>query len=300
MERPPASDALSTSGLALGVGCYLMWGFAPVYWKAVDSIPSHETLVVRILWTLALMIVVLVAGGRTRELHRSAASGLGFTIAAAALLALNWGVFIHAVQSGRVLDTSLGYFINPLMSVLLGTLVLGERLSRVQSASVGLAGAGVAWMTIQMGELPWIALVLAACFALYGLIHKLRPRPPLGGLVIEMLVLSPFALAALAWMAAHDAAALASAGPATHALVALSGPVTALPLLFFHAATRRLPLVVVGMFQYIAPTLSFLLATVHYHEPFTRHAALGFALVWSALGLFLYDAARRVRALDAR
>jgi chloramphenicol-sensitive protein RarD len=293
----PSSARLSTSGILLAVSCYVLWGIVPVYWKAIDSVSAHEMLIARILWTLVWMIAVLNLTGRRQEIAVRSAPNWVWTLGAASLLGLNWGVFIYAVQTDRVLATSLGYFINPLMSVLLGMLVLGERLSRIQALSVSVAATGVVAMTFQVGEVPWISLVLATSFALYGLSHKVRPQPPLGGLVREMLALSPAALAALAFLLVRDAAALADATPAAHLAVSLSGPITALPLLLFHASTRRLPLVVVGMFQYIAPTLTFLLATVHYDEPFTRDAAIGFALVWVGLGLFLFDATLRLRGI---
>lgn len=298
MENPsPSTGRLSTSGVLLAIACYVLWGIVPVYWKAIHSIPAHEVLIARVLWTLVLMLGVVLATGRRGELRERDARGWLWTFAAAALLAVNWGVFIYAVQIGQVLATSLGYYINPLMSVVLGMLFLGERLTRIQGLSVFVALLGVVAMTIEAGELPWIALVLATSFAVYGLIHKLRPQPPLGGLVREMLVLAPFVLGALALMLARSGAAIAEATPAEHVLIALSGPITAVPLLLFHASTRRLPLVVVGMFQYIAPTLTFLLATLYYHEPFTRDAVIGFALVWLGLALFLFDAIRRLRAL---
>ena len=299
----PPTGRLSSSGVLLAVGCYVIWGIVPAYWKAIDTVAAHEVLIARILWTLVWMLAVVFGTGRRAELRSGegeAGSGWTWTIAAASLLAVNWGVFIYAVQIGQVLATSLGYYVNPLMSVLLGMLFLGERLSRLQAISVAIATTGVVAMTIDAGELPWIALVLATSFALYGLIHKLRPQPALGGLVREMMILAPFALLALAWMLARSDAALAKASLATHGLVALAGPVTAIPLLLFHASTRRLPLVVVGMFQYIAPTLTFLLATLAYHEPFTRDAAIGFGLVWLGLGTFLFDALRRLRTLAPR
>jgi len=299
-SEPPSAGRLSSQGVLLAVGCYVIWGIVPAYWKAIDTVAAHEVLIARILWTLVWMAAVVVAGGRTAELRSRGGPHLLWSFVAAALLALNWGVFIYAVQIDQVLATSLGYYINPLMSVLLGMLFLGERLSRLQALSVAIATGGVVAMTIEAGELPWIALVLATSFALYGLIHKLHPQPPLGGLVREMMALSPFALLALAVMLSRGDAALASASLGTQLFVALAGPVTAIPLLLFHASTRRLPLVVVGMFQYIAPTLTFLLATLVYHEPFTRDAAIGFALVWLGLGTFLFDALRRLRALSSR
>ena len=301
--KPSPTGRLSASGVILAVCCYVFWGIVPAYWKLLGAVPAHEILIARILWTLVWMLAVVFGTGRRAELHAREGGGGGesggwtWTIAAASLLAVNWGVFIYAVQIGQVLATSLGYYINPLMSVVLGMLFLGERLSRIQGISVAVATFGVVAMTIEAGELPWIALVLATSFATYGLIHKLRPQPPFGGLVREMMVLAPVAAAILAWLLAREEAALARASGFEHALVALSGPVTAIPLLLFHASTRRLPLVVVGMFQYIAPTLTFLLATISYHEAFTRDAAIGFSLVWLGLGLFLFDATRRARAL---
>jgi chloramphenicol-sensitive protein RarD len=294
---PSAAGRLSTSGVLLAIACYAIWGIVPVYWKAVDAVPAHEMLIARVLWTLALMLFVLIVGGRRQEIAEPGTRAWGYNAGAAWLLALNWGVFIYAVQTDRVLETSLGYYINPLMSVVLGMLFLEERLSRLQALSVAVATAGVVAMTVEAGKLPWIALVLATSFALYGLIHKLRPQPPLGGLVREMIVLSPVALGVLALLLVRGGAALADATPGEHLAVSLSGPITALPLLLFHASTKRLPLVVVGMFQYIAPTLTFLLATLYYDEPFTRDAAIGFALVWAGLGLFLFDATLRARGI---
>ena len=298
---PPPSrlspGRLSPEGMSFATGCYLLWGIVPVYWKAVGAVPAHEMLIARILWTLLFVGAITLASGRRRELLASEPGASRWTFAAASVISINWVTFIYAVQTERVLATSLGYFINPLMSVLLGMLVLGERLSRVQGVSVLVAAAGVAAMAIRAGSVPWISLVLATSFALYGLIHKLHPQPALGGLVREMAVLTPIAFVAFGLLARAGESTLTTAPVSLHVLVALAGPVTAAPLLLFHAAARRLPLVVVGMFQYIAATFTFLLATLWYREPFTRDAAIGFALVWLALGLFIFDATRRLRRL---
>jgi chloramphenicol-sensitive protein RarD len=297
MDASPPPSRLSPEGMGFATGCYLLWGIVPVYWKIVGAVPAHEMLIARILWTLLFVGAITLATGRGRELLGSTPGAWGWTLAAASVISINWVTFIYAVQTDRVLATSLGYFINPLMSVLLGMLVLGERLSRAQGVSVLVAAAGVATMAIRAGSVPWISLVLATSFALYGLAHKLHPQPAIGGLVREMAVLAPMALVAFGLLARAGDSTLAEAPPSLHALVALAGPVTAAPLLLFHAAARRLPLVVVGMFQYIAPTFTFLLATLWYREPFTHDAAIGFALVWLALGLFVLDAARRLRRL---
>lgn len=297
MNDARSATRLSAAGIGFASGCYLLWGIVPVYWKLVAAVPAFEMLIARILWTLLLVLGIALISRRRRELRGARLTDWGWSLVAASVLAVNWVTFIYAVQTDRVLATSLGYFINPLMSVLLGMLVLGERLSRVQGVSVAVAAAGVAAMAIRAGSLPWISLVLATSFALYGLVHKLRPQPAIGGLVREMMVLSPIAMTAFALLARGGDSVLVAAPTTLHALVALAGPVTAAPLLLFHAAARRLPLVVVGMFQYVAPTLTFLLATLWYREPFTQDAAIGFALVWLALALFVLDAARRLRRL---
>lgn len=298
MSSPPsAPPGLSGSGMALAVGAYSIWGLTPIYWKTLAGIPAAEILVPRVVWTvLLLLLATRLVGGRA-EKGALSAPGWGSTVAAALLLATNWGLFIFAVQSDQVLATSLGYYINPLASVLLGVLVLGERLNVVQGAAVALAGVGVLGMTLRAGELPWISLALAGSFAIYGLIHKLSPRPPLAGLTREMLVLTPLALAALASWAATGDSALIHAPLGTQLQLTLAGLVTAAPLLLFHAATRRLPLIAVGMFQYIAPTLTLLLAVVVYDEAFTRAHALAFGCIWTALALFSFDSFRRARVV---
>jgi len=296
-SSPSAPPGLSGPGMALAIGAYSIWGLTPVYWKTLASIPAAEILVPRVFWTLLLLLLATrIVGGRA-EKGALVAPGWGSTVAAALLLATNWGLFIFAVQSDQVLATSLGYYINPLASVLLGVLVLRERLNAVQGAAVVLAGLGVLGMALRAGELPWISLALAGSFALYGLIHKLSPRPPLAGLTREMLVLTPLTLAGLvAWTATGDSA-LVRAPLRMQLLLALAGLVTAAPLLLFHAATRRLPLIVVGMFQYIAPTLTLLLAVVVYGEPFTRAHAAAFGCIWGALALFSFDSLRRARVV---
>jgi chloramphenicol-sensitive protein RarD len=285
--------------MAPAIGAYLLWGMTPIYWKLVAMVPAHEILVPRIIWTAVLMIVLLLATGRTRELVATARAHLLPTAAAALLIATNWVIFIYAVQSDQIVATSLGYYINPLVSIFLGLLILGERLNRLQGVAVLCAGAGVAYITLQAGELPWIAACLASSFALYGLAHKLAPRPPFVGLALEMLVLMPAALLGWTLLAARGEMTLASASWQIHALVALSGAVTAAPLLLFHAATRRLPLVAIGMLQYIAPTLSLVLATAIYGEPFTSTHAIGFGCVWLGLAIFSADSVLRARALPS-
>ncbi len=283
------------AGVAYAVTAYGLWGAFPIYWRWIGAVPAREVIAPRILFTALVMLGLLAVARRGGELR---AGGFGrrrwlATAAAAATLAVNWFVFIYAVEVRRIVDTSLGYYINPLVAISLGMLVLGERLTRPQGLAVGIAAVGVAYLTWATGSLPWISAVLAVSFALYGLAHKLSPQPAFGGLASEMLLLSPLAIGWWLWLSARDEAVLRSAPAGLKAAVALSGVVTAVPLLYFHAAARRLPFVAVGMFQFISPTLTLLLAVALYGEPFTAAHAWSFGCVWLGLGLFSWDALRR-------
>lgn len=288
-------EALSTSGIGLAIACYSLWGVVPVYWKVVASIPSIEVLAPRIVWSAILLLILARLAGRQAETWQVDRKQLGWTLASALFLSANWFGFVYAVQTDQVIATSLGYYINPLASIVLGMLVLGERLNRIQTIAVVIAAGGVVVLTLQAGTLPWISLGLAGSFALYGLLHKLSPQPPFAGLTREMLILSPVALLGTAWLVANDQSQLAHASLGTHAYLSLSSVVTAAPLLLFHAATRRLPLIAVGMFQYIAPTLTLLLAVLVYGEPFTPAHAAGFGFVWFGLAIFTFDSVLRAR-----
>jgi chloramphenicol-sensitive protein RarD len=295
MAADPPQETLPAGGVGLAVSCYLLWGLVPIYWKAIPGIPAVETLIPRILWTLALLCVASVLTGQMAKTWASKRREWGWTLLAALLLAANWCLFIWAVQTDQVIATSLGYYINPLLSIVLGLVILGERLSRMQALAVAIAAIGVATLTISAGEFPWVSLLLATSFALYGLLHKMRPQPALAGLTREMLILSPIMLMGLAYLSTLEHAALIEASFADHAYLSLTGAVTAGPLLLFHAATKRLPLVAVGMFQYIAPTMTLALATFVYHETFTRSHAIGFGFVWSGLSVFSIDSVRRTQ-----
>jgi chloramphenicol-sensitive protein RarD len=292
----PTSSPLSPSGMGLAIACYGGWGLVPIYWKGIAAIPAFEALIARIVWTFLLLWIVGRLVGRASEIWERGGREWLWTILSAGLLAGNWGLFVWAVQSDQIVATSLGYYINPLVSIVLGMLILGERLNPIQSLAVGTAACGVVTLTILAGSLPWISLALAGSFALYGLIHKLHPQPALAGLTREMMLLSPLALIALLVLHQSGSAQLLDVTGAEHAYLSLSSVVTAVPLLLFHAATRRLPLYAVGMFQYIAPTLTLVLAVVVYHEPFTRAHSLGFGFVWLGLATFTFDSLRRARA----
>jgi len=290
------APTLSSTGIGLAICCYLAWGLVPIYWKGIVEIPAIEALIPRIVWTFVLLWIATLATGRTAETWAEGGREWGWTMLSAFLLAGNWGLFVYAVQTDQVIASSLGYYINPLVSILLGLVILGERLNRTQGLAVLTAAFGVATLTFQVGELPWISLVLAMSFATYGLIHKLHPQPPLAGLTREMMLLSPLALLAFAYLTTRSSSPLVDASVGEHFYLSLSSVVTAVPLLLFHAATRRLPLVAVGMFQYIAPTITLILATVVYHEAFTSAHAIGFGFVWIGLGVFTFDSVRRTRS----
>lgn len=282
----------NASGAAYAVGAYGIWGIVPIYWKWLADVPAVELVAPRIVWTAALLVVVLTLSGRAREIAMPERRLLRPVLTAALLIAFNWGIFIHAVQTDQVLATSLGYYINPLVSVFLGLVVLGEKLRPLQVVAVGLAAAGVAAYVWNVGALPWISVVLATSFGLYGLVHKMNPQPPLPGLAREMLVLTPLAAGLFGWLAWTGASTLSGASPGLHALVACSGVVTAAPLFLFREATARLPLVAIGMLQYIAPTLTLGLAVGLFGEPFTAAYGVTFACVWTGLALFTLDAIR--------
>jgi chloramphenicol-sensitive protein RarD len=281
-------------GVAYAVATYLAWGLLPLYFKALRAVPAVEVLAHRVVWSLLLLAAILAARSGARG-FAAPFRKLPVLAVSTVLIATNWLVYIWAVQSGRVLEASLGYFVNPLVNVLLGVAFLGEALSGRQRAAVALAAAGVAVLVARAGTVPWIALALAASFGLYGLLRKRAAIEPLGGLLVETALLAPPALAYLAWRAGTGAGAFGSA-PRTTLLLAAAGPITALPLVAFGLAVHRLRLSTLGLVQYLAPTGQFLLAVLLYREPFGAAHAAAFALIWSSLALYSWDALARARA----
>jgi chloramphenicol-sensitive protein RarD len=248
-----------------------------------------------VFWAFLVLAALCVAQRRGREIAavfqaRRTAAVLAL---AAAFIALNWLGYVWAVANARVLETSLGYYMNPLLNVLFGVAVLGERLERPVQVAVAIAAAAVAWLAVSAGHVPWIALLLATSFALYGLMRKLAPVGAVVGLLVETAFLLPLAGGYLAWAAATGRSAFVSSGATLGVLLALSGPVTAIPLLFFAGAARRLPLSTLGFLQYLSPTLQFLLAVLVYREPFDRARLVAFVLIWIALAVFAWHSARR-------
>lgn len=295
-----AQERSRASGLAAATTAYLLWGVLPAFWKLLGAAPPLEILANRVLWSLVFTLGLLAALGRWAELRAVLRSprerrGLG---GASAFIALNWGIFIWAVQANRIVEASLGYFLNPLINAALGVALFRERLSPAQAAALALAALGVGVQVAAHGGLPWVALALAASFAGYGVAKKRTAVPALASLAFETAVLAPLALAWLALGAPAPGGALAHGAPLTSALLVASGPITAAPLIAFAAAARRLPFTVLGLFQYVSPTLSLGLAVVAYGEPFTRAHALSFGCIWLALALFTAAAWQTRRALE--
>lgn len=281
---------------------YGTWGVLPIYWKALAGVPLIEVLAHRVLGTVLFTFTLLAVLRRMPEVAealRSSRERISLLVSGL-LIAVNWGVFIWAVGAGRIVETSLGYYLNPIVNVLLGTLLLRERLRRAQVIGVALAGLGVLVLLLSHGRLPWIALVLAVTFGLYGLMHKLTRVRPIAALAIETSVLAPAALLYLGVATQPLGGALRTAGPLAQTLLGLAGPVTALPLLWFGSAARRLRLSTLGLFQYLAPTLALLVAVFLYHEPFTRAHAVAFTLIWGALALYSVDALQSSRSILSR
>jgi chloramphenicol-sensitive protein RarD len=274
-------------GIAYASAAYLLWGVFPIYFKALQSVAPLEILGHRIVWSLAVCAVLLLALRRLQwlaELRRQPRVLLWFA-ASSILVAANWFVYIWAVNAGRVVDASLGYFINPLVNVLIGAAFLHERLRSAQWAAVGIAAVGVAWLTWQAGAVPWIGLVLALSFGLYGLLRKTAALGAIEGLTLETVLLTPAAAAYLLWLAHTGASGFVDGNTATRLLLAAAGPVTAVPLLLFAAGARRIPFSTLGLLQYLGPSLQLLLGVWLYHEPFAERAP-GYALIWIALAIF--------------
>jgi chloramphenicol-sensitive protein RarD len=283
------------TALAAGLGAFLIWGLLPIYFKAMAAAGSTEIVAHRIVWA-ALLIAAFVwmTGQAARTLSLLARPRLLAGLAGSAgLLAVNWLVFIWAVNNDRVLETSLGYFINPLVNVALGVAFLGERLRPAQWLAVALAAAGVGIMAIGSGALPWVPLALALSFGLYGLMRKVMPVDPVAGLLVETALMAPVALAYLVWLGRTGAGTFLAGSPALDAMLVATGIATAVPMTLFVIAARGLPLATLGFIQYLSPSATFLLGVFLYREPLTGSGAATFAMVWAGLALYSVDLLRR-------
>lgn len=290
MSAGPGSAAWRAALAALT--CYLIWGLVPLYWRPLAAVDAHELIAHRLVWSFVFLAPLLAWLGGGREVVAALRSprSLGLNLASGLLLTANWLVYVWAVNSGHVIESSLGYFLVPLVNVALGRFVLHEQLRPGQWLAIALAAAGVTLQLVQLGRLPWIALALAATFGTYGLLRKRSELGPLTGLTVETLLLMPLAAGFLLWRAAAGTGALGHAPALTQGLILCAGVVTAVPLLLFAYGARRLRLTTLGLLQYAAPTVQLALGVWVYRETFDRARAQSFGLIWIALALYTADA----------
>lgn len=275
-------------GIWYAIGAYATWGLFPIYWKALHQVPAGQVLGHRIVWSCLLLLGIVFLSRQGKALKAAATSPkvLGIYACSAVLIGINWLTYIWAVNAGFIVEASLGYFLNPLISVLLGVFFLRERLRPWQWLSIGLAAAGISFLTWAHGSLPWISLTLAVSFALYGLVKKLAPLGALHGLTLETAILLPAALLYLLGFLGGGGGAFLHAGGVSGLLLIGAGPVTTVPLLLFAAAARRIELSLLGVLQYISPVLQFSIGVFVYHEAVTRARFIGIGTIWLALALF--------------
>lgn len=298
MQSKPAGAAAAPvdtpdplGGILASAVAFLIWGLSPAYWKCLTAVPATEIILHRILWSFFLMVPLLAIQHRWGEFSRALTHlpTLGMLTVSALLVGANWFIYIWAVNNDHILQASLGYYINPLVNVFLGMLFLKERLRRAQVLALGLAAAGVLYLTLSHGVFPWVALSLALSFGVYGLIRKVAPVAALPGLAVETLVLSVPAGALLLNLHRAGQGAFMQMGLGTDLLLAGTAPLTAVPLLLFTLGARRISLTTLGFIQYLGPTGMFLLGVLAYGEPFSHVQAITFALIWTALGVFTAD-----------
>ena len=300
MSRPPIPSQAARderSGLIAGFAAFGTWGLIPIYWKLLANIPAGEILAHRFVWTTLFLLLLLSWQGRWPELLEALRSSraLLYCFFSGLAISVNWLVFIWAVNVGRVVETSMGYFMTPLVNVLLGAIFLRERLTRWQFASVMLALVGVLNLTFGYGKFPWLAVTLAVSFGLYGLLRKKSGVRPIPGLFLETTLLTPLAVIYLIYLQRAGTSTLGSAPWSLIFILISTGVVTGLPLVWFGHAARHLRMTTIGFLQYLAPSCSFFLGVFLYHEPFTRAHLITFTFIWAALAIFTAEAIWRWR-----
>ncbi len=297
MATSPAPRSSYRVGLLLGIGAYGLWGLFPLFWPLLEPASALEILADRFLWSFVFLALVMTATRSWSRLRPALAQRRNLVLLAAAtvLISLNWGVYIWAVNSGRVVEASLGYFINPLMVVLLGTLVFHERLRRLQWTAVGIAAVAVAVLTAGFGGVPWIALALAFSWAGYGVVKKIVGMDPIASLTIETAYATPIAVLYLGWLQIQGTLAFGHSSTANTLLLMLTGVVTAVPLVMFGGAANRIPLSTIGVLQYLTPTIQFVIGITVAGEVMSAFQWVGFVIVWVALAVFAFDGVRHAR-----
>jgi chloramphenicol-sensitive protein RarD len=285
------ADSKARRGFLLALGAYLLWGLLPFYMKAVAHLPLAEVIAHRIVWSVPIAAAVLIWAGRMADFKAALRSPRTIAMAAltAALISVNWGIYVWAIAVDRTVETALGYYINPLVNVVVGALLLGERLDRLQIAAVVLAAVAVTVLTVEGGKLPWVSLALAFSFAAYAFFRKTLPIGPSQGFLLEVLLLSVPALGYIVYLIATEQDHIVSSSGTDTALLIGCGPVTSIPLLLFAFGARLLRLSTIGIMQYIAPTIVFLIAVLIFDEPFGTTQAIAFGLIWTALGMYSWS-----------
>ncbi len=292
------TDGSAGRGFLFALSAYLLWGVQPFYMKAVAHIPSAEVVAHRILWSIPIAAILLVLLGRTGDIKTALKTPRTLAMAAltAALITVNWGIYVWAIAAGRALETALGYYINPLFSVFLGAVLLGERLNRAQMAAIVLAIAAVLILTWETGGLPWVSIALALSWGFYALFKKTLPIGPAQGFFLEVLLLSVPALAYVLMLEWGGQGHFGDTGPADFWLLVGCGLVTAVPLILYANGAKLMKLSTIGIMQYIAPTMIFFIAIFVFHEPFSSERAVAFGLIWAALGIYSWSMVRRVNS----
>lgn len=288
---PTVDDSGARRGFVLALSAYLLWGLLPFYMKAVAHLPLAEVVAHRILWSVPIAAAVLIWLGRTADFKVALRSPRMLAMAAltATLITINWSIYVWAIAVDRTVETALGYYINPLVNVLVGALLLGERLNRLQVVAVALAAIAVIVLTVEGGKLPWVSLALAFSFAAYGFFRKTLPVGPSQGFLLEVLILSIPSLAYVIWLALAGEGHFATGNKTDTLLFMGSGIVTAVPLLLFAFGAKLLRLSTIGIMQYIAPTIVFLIAVFIFGEPFDTTQAIAFGLIWAALAIYTWS-----------
>ena len=292
-----AAQRHARSGLWFGLGAYVLWGVLPIYFNALDQVGAIDIVAHRVLWSVPFLLLLLFTFGGAGELRRVLRQPrtIGYLAITAVLIGTNWLVYVYAVVSGHILAGSLGYYLNPLVNVLMGRVMLKERLSWLQWAAVAIAAVGMSGLAFQAAGQLWISLVLAVSFATYGLMRKVAPVEPTAGVAVETTLILPLAVAWLGWGLASGRPVFGSTALET-TLLLLAGIVTTVPLILFTAAAHRLRYSSLGMLQFVAPTLQFVCAVFIFHEPFTRWHAVAFGSIWLALALYVFALVREPRA----
>lgn len=293
-DAAPRPNEDSARGLAFAVTAYVLWGFLPIYMKLVAHISPIEVIAHRVIWSVPVALAVLVWLGRTADLRTAIRTPrmLGMGVATAALISVNWGIYVWAVGSGRALDAALGYYINPLFSVFLGAVVLGERLRGIQFLAIGLAGVAVAILTWDAGRLPLVALSLTVTWGFYALLKKRLPIGPNQGFALEVLILLPLGLGYALWLAFSGTGHFMAGSTADTLLLLGLGLVTAGPLMIYANGAKLLRLTTIALLQYIAPTMIFVLAVFFFGEPFSTAKAVAFGFIWAALAIYSWSLLR--------